>query len=246
VLVLAALARILFAPGGAVSDEDAGTKNLQEYYHSFQEHRDLGHHFDLDGLDPEQCIHSEPAGLRLSFPEGHPGRRMGTGVVTNFAVKGDFEITMSFAIIKEPDPAAAELGTGLYLWVDLNTPRMNRAILTRAVFDWSGKQYTTWFFQANNAGGKPATQELKYFPAGMKSGRLRLVRAGAILSHYVAEDAAGGFALLRQHPFGAEDVRAIHVGGHTGGRKAALDFRITDLRIRAESLPDLLRRRSRS
>jgi serine/threonine protein kinase len=237
-LIVAALGRLMLAPGERGGDKDAKANNLPQYYHSFKDHHDLGHDFHLDGLDPEQCVHFEPAGLGISLPAGHAGRRMGTGVAAKFAVKGDFEITMSFEIVKEPDRAAAGRGTGLYLWIDLKTPDLNRAILTRAIFGWSGRQYMTWLRQANEA-GKPATEDLKYFPAAAKSGQLRLVRTGAMLAHYVAEGADGAFTLLWQHPFGAEDVRAIRVGGHTGGPKASLDFRVTDLRVRADSLPDL-------
>jgi WD40 repeat protein len=208
--------------------------NLQEYYHSFKDDRDLDQNFNLDGVEPDQCVHFEPAGLRMSFPVGHPGRRIGTGLATNFPIKGDFEITMGYEVLQEP-PAADGQGTGLYLWVDLDTPDLRRAILTRA-----GRQYSTWLHLVNEAAGLPPTQELRVFPAKSKTGRLRLVRAGSTVAHYVAEEAGDNFTLLRQHRLGPEDVRSVRIGGHTGGPRATLDFRVTGLRIRAESLPDTL------
>src|SRR5262249_14328517 len=86
----------------------------RDYYHSFTKDRDLPQDFDWDGLDPAACVHFEPAGLRIDLPDGHPGKRMGTGLYTNFAVKGDFEITMSYEVLKEPAPADAGEGTGGY------------------------------------------------------------------------------------------------------------------------------------
>src|SRR5579884_1212669 len=60
---------------------------------------------------------------------------MGTGLSTTFGVKGDFEITMSFEVLKEPRPADAGEGTGGYVWVDLDTPGFNRALFSRSVME---------------------------------------------------------------------------------------------------------------
>src|SRR4051794_24251330 len=57
------------------------------------------------GPDTEQCVKFEPEGLRITLPRGHPKMRPNTGVAFPFAVKGDFEITVGFAILHEPEPA---------------------------------------------------------------------------------------------------------------------------------------------
>src|SRR5262249_50799560 len=43
--------------------------------------------------------------------------------------------------------------------------------------------------------------------------------------------------LLKQFPFGTEDLKLIRIVGGTGGPDATLDARITDFRVRAPSLP---------
>jgi len=194
--------------------------------------------FDWEGLEPQQCVQFEPAGLRITLPAGHPGKRVGTGVATRFSIKGDFEITMSYEIIKEPEPEEGGIGTGLFLWVDLDSPELKRAIVTRAV--WEKKTYYTWLHLVSAVPGNPATEELRLYPvaSAATTGRLRLVRTGAVLSHYAAEGSSGEFRLLRQHAFGTADVKRAVFGGQTGGPQAALDFRVTDVRIRAESLPE--------
>jgi len=219
-----------------VRNAQPNMKTLKEYYHSFK--NDGDRNLDLDGLDPGDCVHFEPEGLRISFPLGHPDRRMGTGLRTNFGLKGDFEITMSYEILDEPKRTQGGLGTGLYLWADFNLPGMNRAILTRAVYGWAGLQYTTWLHLTHEGAGKP-TETSERFPTTAKAGQLRLVRTGDVLAYYAAKQGADDFTLLRKEPAGTEEVTCVRIGGHTGGPEASLEFRVTDLRIRAESLPDL-------
>jgi len=214
------------------------TKNFKEYFHSFKDDRDMDPNFDWEGLEPQQCVQFEPAGLRMTFPAGHTGKRVGTGVATRSPIKGDFDITMSYEIIKEPEPEEGGIGTGLFLWVDLDAPQLKRAIVTRAV--WGKKTYYTWLHLVSDVPGNPAAEELRLYPvaSAATTGRLRLVRTGAVLSHYAAEGNSEEFRLLRQHAFGTEDVKRTVLGGQTGGPQAALDFRVTDVRIRAESLPE--------
>ena len=56
-----------------------------------------------------------------------------------------------------------------------------------------------------------------------------------VVWHYVRK----AFVFLHQHPFRADDLKGVRVGGHTGGPQSALEARVTDLRIRADSMPDL-------
>ncbi len=189
----------------------------------------------LVGPDAEECVHFEPEGLRITLPTGHSGKRVGTGIETNFAIQGDFEITMSFEILNEPQPENTGLGTGVFLAVDLNTPTNHRVSLTRGA-GREGKKFVTWFERSKEVAGKPQT-ELHYFPTQTNSGRLRLVRTGPLLSHYVAEESSSDFKLLQQHLFGAEEVMNVRLGGQTGGPESSLEARITDLHIRTGSLP---------
>jgi hypothetical protein len=209
----------------------------QEYYHSFKGDRDIGSEFHWHGLEPQQCVVFEPAGLRITLPAGYPGKRMGTGIGLDTTVKGDFEVTIRYEILKEPENAEAGDATGLFVWVDLNKPTgMNRGFISRVTRQ--GKQFVTWYYLAREAPEKPVSV-LRPFPAKENSGRLRLVRTGSLLHHYVAEGDDDAFTLLQQHPFGTEDLQAIRWGGQTGDAKAALEGRFLDLHIRADGLPDL-------
>jgi DNA-directed RNA polymerase subunit RPC12/RpoP len=126
----------------------------------------------------------------------------------------------------------------VFLGVDLDTPGYNRATLTRGVRQV--KQLMTWFQLTAGGADTPHTDELRTFPStGAATGRLRLVRTGSVLAHSAAEGTANEFLFLRQHPFGADDVKAVRVGGYTGGPNAALEVRVTDLRVRADSMPGM-------
>jgi hypothetical protein len=68
---------------------------------------------------------------------------------------------------------------------------------------------------------------------------LRYVRAGPDLYYGLAEGADGPFKFLAKFPFGSEDLRELRIIASTGGDSAALDVRVTDLRIRADGIPNM-------
>ena len=171
-------------------------------------------------------------GLRITMPLGHDGRRQGVGLATEFGVKGDFEITLRFEMLKEPDPADTVGMTGLSLRVDLEDPTNDFASLSRNVAP-KGNRFVS--FVRRFVDGKGTN--VKVVPTNAKTGQLRLVRTGSILSHYAAEEASDDFVFLCEHPFGDADLRRICITGATGGPKSSLDVRVTDVRIRADSIP---------
>jgi DNA-directed RNA polymerase subunit RPC12/RpoP len=93
------------------------------------------------GPEVAECVKFRPDGLRISLPPTYPRQREGTGVATDFGVKGDFEITVGYEILNEPPPQRdGPNSTELQLVVvpnDYPRPGMwhrtnqNRAILAR-------------------------------------------------------------------------------------------------------------------
>jgi hypothetical protein len=59
------------------------------------------------GPDAAECVKFKPEGLRIILPPTFPRQRPGTGVVTDFGVRGDFEITVGYEIVQEPFPRPA-------------------------------------------------------------------------------------------------------------------------------------------
>jgi hypothetical protein len=215
-----------------------GMGSGQEYFQSFQGGTDCPPGWELVGDDAEQMVHFEPGGLRISLPADYPEPRPATGVGTTWAVRGDFEITVSFEILREPEPADAGEQTRLSLTVVLDRPDpwRNMATVTRKV-EAKGTTFGAWRNLVEEADGQPKSR-YHGIPTMARTGRLQMKRTGSILSYSVAEGAEGEFTLLRQFPFGKEDLRTVRLVGVTGGPKASLDVRFKDLRIRAGSLPD--------
>jgi hypothetical protein len=235
---LAILASLLPGQPPPANDTDPKAEYRQEYYYSFKGNPEKGPGLDLFGPDAEESVKFEPAGLRITLPPGYEGLRPNTGVITRFAVKGDFEITVGFEILQEPDPADSPRQTRFTLFVPLDAPGADRATLSRRVTTLGATEFLTWLTLSNEATGKkePKGDE---FPTETKAGRLRLVRNGSVLSYHVAEGADGAFTLLQKYPFAANDLKDVRIVGSTGGRKAALDVRVIDLRIRADALPNV-------
>ena len=181
-------------------------------------------------------MHFEPAGLRITLPADYAGERPDTGLATGLVVKGDFEITVSFEVLREPE--AADVGkqqTRLSLVVLLDRPGNHIATLSRSIERTGEKKFLAWMTQWNET-ARQNQQRAASFPTTARKGRLRLVRTGSVLSYCASEGTDRPFTLLQKYPFGSENLKDVQVTGSTGGSLAALDVRVTDLRIRAEAL----------
>jgi hypothetical protein len=237
VLVLAALglsgAAWLAGGTGATTPRQGA---YQEYYQSFKGYPEDTQGLELIGPNAEQHVRYEADGLRITLPADHGGERPSTGLSIALAVKGDFEITVTFEILREPDQAdTGEFGTRFSLGIFLNTPSPNVATLSRSVGAKAGSVFVTWYSLSKDNSVQKETRS-HYFPTTAKTGRLRLVRDGAVLSYYIAEGTDGEFVLRKQYPFSEEELKEIRLAGSTGGPAATLDVRVTDLRVRAESI----------
>jgi DNA-directed RNA polymerase subunit RPC12/RpoP len=207
-----------------------------QFYRSFKGNAGPGGAFELVGPNAERSARFEPPGLRIVLPAGQAGVRVATGLVGKCVIKGDCEITVGYEVLREPDPADAGEGTGLFLGVDRSAPAPSGAILARGARQ--GRRLTTWLQLAEPGADQPWLEELRPFPSAGTSGQLRLVRSGSVLYSYLAEQPPN-FVLLGGRPFGEGDLRAVRLGGQTGGPRAGLDVRILNLRIRADYLEGL-------
>jgi serine/threonine protein kinase/predicted RNA-binding Zn-ribbon protein involved in translation (DUF1610 family) len=192
---------------------------------------------ELVGPDAEKCVRFDSDGLHLVLPAGYPGERQDTGVATNLQVSGDFEVTLSFAILREPEPAeVGPVQTRLSLEVILARSGWEVATLSRRVAVEQGQPGVLAWRQIRS----PVTLTLRQLGHGIvnpvRSGRLRLVRSGSVLACYVAEGVDGPFQLLQRYSFSADDLKDIRIAGSTGSATASLHARITDLQVRAQRL----------
>ncbi len=176
--------------------------------------------------------------------------------MTEFGVRGDFEITARYEILQEPRASGWGNPTRLLLvvvpseraeadvWQRAN---QNRAELARhlAAPNQVGQfvaDLTKWDPilprdpWGNEIFDKIEPHHKQLAPASASTGRLRLVRRGAMLSCYTSEEPQEAFTLLSRGEFGTKDLKNVRLLAATGGPPASLDVRVTDLRIRADGL----------
>jgi serine/threonine protein kinase len=215
------------------------------------------HGLVIYGPDASECVRFEPTGLHITLPADFPRQRAGTGVVTDFGVKGDFEITVSFEVLSGAQPGASGNPTELRLVVVPNeAPRpgmwqradQNRAILSRQA---PGRNQvgafladsTRWNNQdipkdpwGNETFNSIELHTYRQSSAALGTGRLRLVRSGTTLCFFTGDGPGEDFTLLQTQEFGKEDLKNVRILGSTGGLGAGLDVLVTDVSIRAEGL----------
>lgn len=210
----------------------------QEYPQPFKGKTDNIQGWEAIGPGADQNVRFEADGLRITLPSGWGGDRPSTGLRSRFGVKGDFEITLTFEILKEPEKADAGgiAGTRLNLGIIKDVPKGDVSTLGRAALT-NGPRFVAWSNLGKDVAGKKDQPISR--PTTATTGRLRLVRSGADLYYGSSEGFDGDFSYFKKFPFGAEDLLQVRIIGATGSEKSSLDARVTDFRIRADSIPNM-------
>jgi serine/threonine-protein kinase len=223
------------AAGQAAAQPPAGKELDQEYYWSFKGEPENRQLLERIGPNAEQWVSFEPEGLRIHLPSGNPVEGRATGLAVRVPVKGDFEVSLNFEILKEPEPPDAGIyGTALTVLVNLRKAQWTATGCYRGVAANDRSHFAVWTTSGDENARDGNTRPDRY-PTKAKTGRLRLVRTGSRVSWSVAEGAGTDFKLLKEDRLGGEEVDVIRITGATGGSGAELDARITDLRIKTGS-----------
>lgn len=225
----------------AWAEGDAMPAGWQEYRQSLRGLAEMPAGWEFKDDVAQECVRLEPEGVRITLPAGKPPTGRGTGVTSFPVVKGDFEITASFEILHEPEPDDAlprQTRISLEAILDKPRPLRNMAALTRSVRG-DGKMFGARAILHDDEADPPETVYNGEIPTQATAGRFRLKRSGSLLAYYVAEGLNGEFVLLRQFPFGPENLREVRMCASTGGPRSSFDLRVTEVSIRAEALTNL-------
>ncbi len=186
--------------------------------------------FRTTGPDAARAIRAEPAGLRITLTPDH-GRKPAVGLAARAGVRGDFEITLAFDVLKVDKPTGGT-GAGVSLWVTMVSPTKEAATIARLVKPtgeavFVAHRATTPVGGQRRHGGTHAATEAT-------SGKLRLVRTGPTLTYLVAEGDGGAFRELYQTELGTADLDMVRFAADNGGSPTAVDVRLKGVTIRAD------------
>jgi hypothetical protein len=151
-------------------------------------------------------------------------------------LRGDFEVTVNFEVLRLPEPEEADPSTAFALLLRRTKPDKCVMGVSRRMVN-TGSQvaaWATWF----DGQGKQLDHKGEVVATDARTGRLRMVRNGGELSCYVAEGLDGNFTLLNQFAIGEMDLEDVGLVTMTHGPRAYLDGRFSDLRIRMGAMPD--------
>ncbi|HKI36394.1 MAG TPA: DUF1583 domain-containing protein [Gemmataceae bacterium] len=182
-----------------------------------------------------EALRYEAAGVRVTLPAGEAVLPP-SGLATNFTVRGDFEITVAYEILKADLPTTG-YGVGVALYVAIDPDANDAVSLARRLLP-DGK--TVFMSDRLKPAGGKLTHKVNTKPSAAPAGQLRLRRVGPKVSFLVAEGDRPDFVTVDEVEFGAADVRWVQISGNTGQSKSGLDLRLLDLTVAAQELPGLV------
>jgi Protein of unknown function (DUF1583) C domain len=214
--------------------QEPAKEHAWKYHEPFRGTPRQAKDFELLGAGAAEYVKYEADGLRIALPAGK--KRQPTGVATTFGVKGDFDVSVRYEILQEPEPAdAGTVYTGTRINLSVKTDAVSEAAIRRKVTPEDPVHILAWRTMRPEGEAK---SQLKgaIFPVKEKKGRLRMERKGAEVTYSLAEGDDKEFKVLTTFAFVADDVKAVQLFGGTSSPKAALEVRFTDLHIAAKAM----------
>jgi hypothetical protein len=187
--------------------------------------------FRPTGPNTLRALRVDSGGLRITLGKDRTNN-VPVGLCTRFGVRGDFEITMSFEILRIDKPASGN-GAGASIYVSMASSTRDAAGVARLVRP-GGEQVFTAFRARTPVGQKREYHSGKPLSSQTRSGKLRLVRKGAELTYLIAPSPTGSFQELYKSNWGTDDLDIVRFAADNGGSPALVDVQIKVVRIRAD------------
>lgn len=181
------------------------------------------------GSNTHRAIRTEFQGLRICPIDADS--RLPVGLVARFGVRGDFEITMSFEILRIDKPAGGN-GAGVSIYISAASLTQEGATLGRFLRPHGEQVFLC--HRASTPLGEQRKHEGKRVPTTALSGNLRLVRRGTALSYQAAEGNRSEFQELYQTEWCREDLDTVRFAADNGGSSTVVDVCIQSVSIRAD------------
>lgn len=190
--------------------------------------------FKPTGANTSKAMKPDAQGLRITMPADH-NSKLPVGIVPHLVVRGDFEITLAFEILRIDKPTAGH-GAGVSLYITMVSPTQEAATIGR----WVGPK-GEHVFKTHHATTPPDGKRIHHGsePSATESlsGQLRLARSGSVLSYQVAQGDSKSFQELEQVEFGDDDLDLVRFAADNGGSSTLVDVRIKSINIKAAEFP---------
>ncbi len=186
----------------------------------------------LEGPDADKVAKSDGQGLRVTLPARRKDNAP-VGVVLAKRLRGDFEIIVGYELLALGKPVP-QWGEGVAMRVWFHSPTLLSAMLTRYLIP-AGERFVA-LRVPTGPDGKEQYVDYAEQGASRPRGKLRLVRQGADLHYFMAEEGQD-WTQLQSVEIGTQDVERLQLLCTTMHTPIALDVRLTELVIDAEQFP---------
>ena len=174
--------------------------------------------------------------MRITVPASRK-QTGGVSLLLPVDLPGDFEITTGYEILKADQPQTGH-GVGMHLECITAAKRKASTTLSRLTRVDEGDVYWTTRMTTSDDGREQYDQN--WAPTTARSGQLRLVRTGAVITSWAADGPGGGFQKLFEFAVDTANLKEVKLTATQGWARNGIDLRIKDLRVRALS-PDQAR-----
>ena len=214
------------AVGRRVPDPPPPLPVLTEFYQDLRASRVPTPPLAVFGAKPELAVRPDDRGLHVRV-DANPEQTQRIGLDLHARVRGDFEITAAYEILRADRPKDGH-GVGLCLIVDLDAATGDVLELMRASRVHEGDVYGCC--RKTVEAGKEQYHH-QWYPSGSRAGHLRLTRTGGELTYSARDGGADAFKVLQRLKCGTQDVKQVRFAAYMGFAQNSVDVILKDLRI---------------
>ena len=189
--------------------------------------------FAFVGPYAKRQIKEEAGGLRIVLPAEF-AKPAPTGLLWKSRVAGDFEITLSYELLKANRPTKGG-GVGVNLYLKTDTPKDEAVLLSRIHQVKGGNVYFCTRTTVNKEGNRQADKTA--IPTEALSGMLRLTRRGREVAYSVAEGDKADFRRLHAVDLGTEEVKYLRIAVDPGGSESPVEARLRSFVVKQQMEP---------
>jgi hypothetical protein len=188
--------------------------------------------FELMGGSPADQYYSfEPAGLRVTVPDGCPDSYF--AVTPRIIIKGDFLITARYTILNWEPPTS---GFGTIVGLMVVDGEGERAAVERRQCVRQGHVFCSYRGRPKPGGGHMHATEFRETSGDALSGWLRLRRVGGKIRYQIASHHSDRFVQVHEEEYPGDGSAKLRLVVQTGGSPIAVDTVWSYVDVQADEL----------